>query len=53
MKHISCVDNLCNLQALIRHELRELGVKVPKAKKLKRGGGQKSQQVNISSVDMK
>ncbi|XP_060585598.1 rho GTPase-activating protein gacU-like isoform X2 [Ruditapes philippinarum] len=50
MKHISCVDNLCNLQALIRHELRELGVKVPKAKKLKRGGGQKNQEVHKGQI---
>ncbi|XP_045176312.2 uncharacterized protein LOC123536882 [Mercenaria mercenaria] len=50
MKHISCVDNFCNLQALIRHELRELGVKVPKAKKSKRGGPKSQQEANKGQI---
>lgn len=49
MKHISCIDNLSNLQALIRHELRELGVKVPKAKKCKRGP-KNQQEVNKGQI---
>ena len=45
MKHISCIDNVENLRALIRSELRDLGIKVPKHKKNKRGAD-KNQQVN-------
>ncbi|XP_052769615.1 uncharacterized protein LOC128209571 isoform X2 [Mya arenaria] len=46
MKHISLIDNKDNLQALIRHELRELGVKVPKPKKAKRAASKLNQDVN-------
>lgn len=43
MKHISHIDNVGNLQALIRQELRDLGVKVPKPKKTKRGAAKQNQ----------
>lgn len=43
MKHISHVDNVANLQALIKYELRELGIKVPKPKKTKRGTSKQNQ----------
>jgi len=48
MKHITQIDCVANLQALVRLELRELGIKVPKAKKTKRGAS-KQNQVNTSS----
>lgn len=47
MKHISAVDNVANLRALVRHELREIGIKVPKPKKSKRAAN-KINQVNMS-----
>ena len=43
MKHVSQIDRLDNLQALVRHELRELGVKVPKPKKAKRAASKLNQ----------
>ena len=49
MKQLSCIDHIDNLRALIRHDLRELGIKVPKPKKSKRGGP-KVQQVIDNSV---
>ena len=47
MKHINNVDNVDNLRALVRHDLRELGIKVPKPKKAKRAAA-RSQQVSFS-----
>ena len=38
MKQLSCIGHVDNLRAQIRHDLRELGIKVPKPKKSKRGG---------------
>ncbi|XP_060077126.1 uncharacterized protein LOC132556708 [Ylistrum balloti] len=36
MKHLTYIDNTDNLRALIRQDLRELGIKVPKGKKSKK-----------------
>ncbi|OWF55189.1 uncharacterized protein LOC110463103 isoform X2 [Mizuhopecten yessoensis] len=36
MKHLTFIDNTDNLRALIRQDLRELGIKVPKGKKSKK-----------------
>lgn len=43
MKHISNIDSFENVQALVKQDLRELGIKVPKGKKLKRQGCLKNQ----------
>lgn len=43
MKHISKIDSFENVQALVKQDLRELGIKVPKGKKLKRQGCLKNQ----------
>lgn len=43
MKHISNIDSFENVQALVKQDLRELGIKVPKGKKLKRQGCFKNQ----------
>ena len=47
MKHISCIEKVDNLRALIKQDLRELGIKVPKRKKQKKQQYQKNQQVII------
>ncbi|XP_033733741.1 uncharacterized protein LOC117322904 isoform X2 [Pecten maximus] len=36
MKHLTYIDNTDNLRALVRQDLRELGIKVPKGKKSKK-----------------
>ncbi|XP_052105522.1 uncharacterized protein LOC127738356 [Mytilus californianus] len=36
MRHINCIENIDNLRALIKQDLRELGIKLPKGKKLKK-----------------
>jgi hypothetical protein len=36
MRHISCVEKIDNLRALIKQDLREFGIKIPKGKKLKK-----------------
>ena len=33
MKHIDSIENKDHLQALVRQDLREIGVKIPKAKR--------------------
>ncbi|XP_061172626.1 rho GTPase-activating protein 11A-like [Saccostrea echinata] len=43
MKLISQIDSFENVQALVKQDLRELGIKVPKGKKLKRQGCLKNQ----------
>lgn len=43
MKHLSQLDSFGNVQALVKQDLRELGIKVPKGKKLKRQGCLKTQ----------
>ncbi|KAL4237260.1 Rho GTPase-activating protein 6 [Mactra antiquata] len=50
MKHISSIESIGNLQALVRLELRELGIKVPKVKKPKRGGPKVQQDCNKGQI---
>ncbi|KAJ8308536.1 hypothetical protein KUTeg_013410 [Tegillarca granosa] len=45
MRHITCVENIDNLRALVKQDLRELGIKVPKVKKSKKQGSSKAQNV--------
>jgi len=50
MRHISCIDNFDNLKALVRQDLRELGVKVPKNKKSKKQTGRNPHSQNKEKV---
>ena len=50
MKHINSVDNVENLRALVRHDLRDLGIKVPKPKKAKRAAA-RCQQVIYQKIN--
>ncbi|XP_071163331.1 rho GTPase-activating protein 11A-like isoform X2 [Mytilus edulis] len=52
MRHINCIENIDNLRALIKQDLRELGIKLPKGKKLKKQSQytkQHAQQENAES----
>lgn len=49
MKHISCIEKIDNLRALVKQDLREIGIKVPKPKKLKKQQCTKINQENGES----
>lgn len=50
MRHITCVENIDNLRALVKQDLRELGIKVPKVKKSKKQGSAKAQNAACDQV---
>ena len=50
MKQLSCIGHVDNLRAQIRHDLRELGIKVPKPKKSKRGGPKLHQVITLENL---
>ncbi|KAK3093419.1 hypothetical protein FSP39_015445 [Pinctada imbricata] len=50
MKHIEGLENIENLRALVRQDLRELGVKLPKTKKSKRQSFSNAQDASNSAI---